>query len=98
MRSPLVYASTLAREQARALLPQGAIVENEVQAAIARGDIVANNHAGVVFVDRLGVVAHVRRARSRTRTGKKCWLVRSVEPEKLDGRRSHLRVGASSSA
>src|SRR5258707_793185 len=76
-RYPLVFARQNAREEAARVIP-GRDVENEETAAIAHGRIAYRRREGFALVFCDGFTARVREARSPT-TGRKCWLILSVE-------------------
>jgi hypothetical protein len=80
-RRPLVFASQHAVEQARAVLPHGRVVENEVERAISANRISHEpRRPGDLARVQLdgGLVALVGRDR-RKPSGRKCWVIASVQ-------------------
>ena len=77
-RVPLVYATTLALEQARPLLPLDVCLERAVAEAIAEGHVDASQQGGFVFLDELDVVVRCVREPGKFRPRPRAWTVVAV--------------------
>jgi hypothetical protein len=73
LRTPLVYATRRALDQAARLLPAGTVLENEVTRAITEGCCTTG---GVLLAGE--VFASATRHESPSGTGRKAWLVTGV--------------------
>ena len=84
---PLVYAPEKLVAETAPLL-KGAVLENAISEAIARGDVEANKKGGIVFLDDHELVARVERRPGKVRTsGPRAWWVTGVEPNRNANRR-----------